>query len=156
MRFTASGAYAILVLVVAGNTRAVLLAEDKKDALQEEMKRLEGTWTVTSMNFMGTEIGPLSPTIVIKGDKWVFKSKDGDKEGDGNCTCKIDPTKNPKTIDLRGEEEGKEAVPGIYAIDGDKLWICFAAGEEGKPIKRPEDFETKGKAVMLIMARREK
>jgi len=112
MRFKSIAIYAVLMLPHAGTLATTLaVADTKDDATKEEMKRLEGTLTVTSTkvkNFESLPGGAVISTITIKGDKWVCKYKEGTSEG----TFTIDPTTKPKSIDMVGGEE-KESHPGM-------------------------------------------
>jgi uncharacterized protein (TIGR03067 family) len=148
--------YAVLILPHAGTLATTLaVADTKDDATKEEMKRLEGTWTVTSAKYGDFALPEITiGAITIKGEKWIWQFKDGKEK---TSTFKIDPNQKPKTIDLAGGLiEEKEAVPGIYVIDGDDLRVCFSGEDAKKPQKRPENFEGKGKAVFVFELHRKK
>ena len=92
--------------------------------------------------------------LVFKGNTGSIRNKDKVlSEG----TITIDPTKKPKTLDLKvtkGDNSGKTSL-AIYELDGDTLkacWTFFAVDR-----KRPTDFATKpDSGLLLITYRREK
>jgi uncharacterized protein (TIGR03067 family) len=51
----------------------------------------------------------------------------------------IDPTRNPRTIDLIQMSEPPTRWKGIYELDGDVLKLAFS----GQPDLRPNSFDTK-------------
>src|SRR5260370_5960328 len=74
-------------------------ADSKKDAIKNDLERLEGGWTIVSMEVKGQK----SPDedlkqwrLTIKGDQWTLTHA----RGTDKATMRIDPTKDPKTIDL--------------------------------------------------------
>lgn len=66
----------------------------------------------------------------------------------GEMTYKLDPTKDPKAIDLThtlGKEQGKVRL-GIYLLDGDDLKMCVDD-------ERPTEFATRpesGRALIVL------
>jgi len=71
-----------------------------------------------------------------------------------DSTYTIDPSKNPREINMIGTEgdlAGKEA-PGIYSLDGDILRICYVM----PGLRRPEKFESPtGSQIFLVTWRRQ-
>ena len=137
----------VLLALAAG---LLVGADDAKD----ELKKLEGTWTMAS----GEKDGKALAEQTIKGAKLVFKGGQHDvKVGDDifKGTHKVDPSQKPKTIDATdtdGPFKGK-TVYGIYEVDGDTFKVCFAA--PGKD--RPKEFSTKsGTGHILHVWKREK
>jgi len=129
-----------------------VLATDEKD----EMKKLDGRWDVTALVMAGTETPadkrPKSLTI-----------KAGVLTGFGpEMNLATDATKSPKWLNMTFKREGTEStVNAVYALDGDTLKICLplapAKGQgKGFENKRPEGFETKDKAEMMIALKRAK
>jgi uncharacterized protein (TIGR03067 family) len=143
----------------------VIAVPARADEVADELKKLEGTWQIVSSEHNGAKRVP--------PDKWVIK---GDR-----CTAvvnknpllsyqlKVDPSKNPKTIDRAmllpefGNPKSKELKPGtpmygIYEVDGDTLKMCFYfyAGED-KDKKRPADFTApKDSNRLVYFLKREK
>ena len=68
---------------------------------------------------------------------------------DSEFTCLLDPTKKPKTIDMKvtkGPDRGK-TNSGIYLLDGDNLKTCFAYAKKG----RPSEFATKANSDLALI-----
>ncbi|GEM_PF-5896652 len=111
-------------------------------------KLLQGKWEVTEVVFDGTA------TDNLKGVQAVF---DKDKlsliggEGKREFSIKLDPTKNPKAIDmtaLDGEFKG-DTNPAIYQLEGDTLKLCMS-NEPGNN-KRPTELASKEGSKLLLM-----
>jgi uncharacterized protein (TIGR03067 family) len=107
-------------------------------AVKDELKRHQGTWSVTSSIYDGQ---PASAEIVrsikriVTGDRVVWE-RDGQRFAETGI--EVDPTREPKAIDVipdDGRNRG-ERVLGIYRLEGDRLTIVMAA--PGQP--RPTEF----------------
>ena len=130
--------------------------EPKKDAVKNDLEKLEGTWTLVSRESKGmkTPDGVLKNwQLTIKGDQWTVKYPAGvDK-----ATIQIDPKKDPKTIDFTFKHPtgGKILTRGIYALasttDGDTLTLC-RVDQRGRP--RPKEFKTTRSAGILFVWKR--
>lgn len=123
------------------------------DPVKDEVKRHQGTWITTSSIFDGQ---PASPELVgsirriVTGDHVVWE-RDG-KRFAGTAIV-LDPTKDPKTIDVipDGGQNRGEHVLGIYKLDGDTLMICMA----GPAQPRPKEFKAeKGSGLSLRVFKR--
>jgi uncharacterized protein (TIGR03067 family) len=89
--------------------------------------------------------------LIIKGDRFTFKTE----QGSGAGTFKVDLAQKPKKIDVTftdGPEKGKTAQ-GIYELEGDTYKVCIAlAGKE-----RPTTFASKpNSGHVLEVLQREK
>lgn len=118
----------------------------KDDAVKEELKRLEGTWRVVAVELGGKEIdreeiGDAKNLLVFSGTKCTTVTGKRTIE----CTFTIDPTKNPKWIDIRRVSD-KVTWPGIYELKGDTLKV-FQGTPGGK---RPTEFKTKEGTQQVI------
>jgi RNA polymerase sigma factor (sigma-70 family) len=116
-------------------------AVSRQEAINKELVRLEGEWSMVSGEIGGQplpaeflkdakRLGKGNETTVIIGGMIFFKA-----------VITIDPAKQPKTIDYamtEGPSKGK-TQHGIYEWDGNTVRFCF-----GDPDKeRPTDFTTK-------------
>jgi uncharacterized protein (TIGR03067 family) len=136
-----------VVLVITSG----FLVSQVSSSVEEDMKRLQGGWTVKSIEVSGMPV----PEDKIGGRDGAFE---GDQYliHDFRLMVKIDPTKKPKTIDMNGKDGNGMplSMVGIYDLNGDTLKICFA-----KPgsTDRPTKFQTKAKSgESLILYERQK
>ena len=142
-----------LACLVAALTIGRAGAQD--DAAKREMKKLEGIWATVSIEAAGEKVTDKDKIktrkLTTKGDKYTLKVGDETVEG----TIDINPTKKPKTIDVKpasGSNKGKTLL-GIYELDGDSLKICLAP--PGKD--RPTAFSTAAEdGQQLVVYKREK
>jgi uncharacterized protein (TIGR03067 family) len=140
----------LMLAIISG----LVLADAKPSA---EAEKLLGAWDIVSTEIKGkTYPAPeiSSGTIVFaKDNRLILKDKSQkDKKG----TYQIDPSKDPKELDLtkfkEGSKEGNK-MPTIYEIDGDKLRIAFPP--EGDKGKRPTIFDS-NKALIITLKRQKK
>jgi uncharacterized protein (TIGR03067 family) len=132
-----------------------LAADDKdKDALDKEYAKFEGTWQIFSLEVEGRKIPQEAineSRLIIKGKEFTMKEKIATYKG----TFLIDPTKKPKTIDMKfteGPEKGNTSL-GIYQLDGDDFTLCLTITAKD----RPTEFAAKAKSGLgLEMLKREK
>jgi uncharacterized protein (TIGR03067 family) len=130
--------FAAVVLIAAGRP----LNDEKK-----ELDKFQGEWKMVSLE----QQGKTAPddvvkdyVLTVKGDQWVVSS--GGKAAEP-ATIKIDPTKDPKTIDLTRKVGDKETVSrGIYKLEGDTLTLCRTGTGE-----RPKEFKTSDSGGILVV-----
>ncbi|HEV3165743.1 MAG TPA: TIGR03067 domain-containing protein [Isosphaeraceae bacterium] len=138
----------VMMIVAAGLLVGANHAEDK------DQDKIQGTWKAVTVSRQGqTKDEDQDHHMVFEGDG--FSIKQGDRvilKG----TFKLDPAKDPKTIDLAITEgpQKDQTSQGIYALDGDKLkWVSAPPGKDD----RPKDFTTKeGAPHMMVVFDREK
>ncbi len=120
---------------------ALLLAEPGKDAaFEKELAQFQGTWRPISMEMDGKflaeeQIG--KTRLTIKGEKFTFDT--GKDSHDG--LYKIDPSKNPKQLDIvitRGDEKGKTYLVAYKFEKGQMVQVM-----EVSNAKRPTEFTGK-------------
>ena len=104
------------------------------DAQDGELKRLQGTWNVVSLEVEGQTM-PASALngarIVIQGDHFTTSGMGASFEG----TIELDASTTPKTFNLSftlGPEKGNRSL-GIYELDGDDWRICLTTRGEVRP-----------------------
>ncbi|MBM3994747.1 MAG: TIGR03067 domain-containing protein [Planctomycetes bacterium] len=90
-----------------------------------DLDRMQGTWVLHALEINGKDVGQKqleNTVLIIKGDKYVTKVKDNEQPG---FRLKLDPTKDPKAIDMiRTSPGGDEVIKGIYSLENDTLKIC--------------------------------
>jgi uncharacterized protein (TIGR03067 family) len=90
--------------------------------------------------------------LTVKGDEWAMTYPGGVDR----ATIKVDPTKDPKTIDLSFRFPGGRTilVRGIYRLDsttdGDTLTLC-RVDQRGLP--RPKEFKAPKKGILFVWKR---
>ena len=132
-----------------GNTDA----KSRSDAIAEEMEKFQGTWRQIAHEKDGVADPPdergWEPRVTFSGDTFVVTLADGSVPIRG--TYKLDPTREPKTVDWTdtiGEDAGKTLL-AIYSLEGDRLVFCAAyPGQE-----RPTEFRTRPGQVLRISRR---
>jgi uncharacterized protein (TIGR03067 family) len=118
---------------------------------------MQGTWTVVSIEVNGQKL----PQDKV-GDAQAVIQEDHYTLHDFRLTFKLDPSKNPPTIDMQGKTGRNEPLTmiGIYELDGDTLRICFAKPSiKDRPPEtdRPKEFKTMpGTGASLIIYQRKK
>jgi len=129
---------------------AVLLgAEPAPDAAVQDLKKLQGTWVMAELEINGQQVPEekrKNTTLVIKDDKYLIKVKDKTYE----TTFKLDPSKDPKEIDMFFPDgpNAPKVSKGIYRLDGDTFQLCRAQapGED-----RPRDFATTAESGLFVV-----
>jgi uncharacterized protein (TIGR03067 family) len=88
--------------------------------------------------------------LTISKNQWVVTYRDF--ASNTQATIEIDPSKDPKTIDLtfRGEEL---PARGIYKLEGDTLTVCYNATVGGE---RPKEFKSTQEMGVLEVWKRAK
>jgi clostripain len=133
---------------VAEEPSGINTAEAKK-----ELEKLQGEWTMVSREMGGqkTRDEVLKQfRLTIAGDEWIVTYQDKENL---RITLKIDPTREPKTLDMRPKGGNEEDVSlGIYKLEGDTLTLCrmMASGD----IARPQEFKTTREGEVVVVWRR--
>ena len=141
--------------VVLGAAVILLLCVTiRGEGVSNDLEKLAGGWTCVSATNDGKAVAEetvkkLHLTVTKEGR---YKTELGNQVL-FDSTCKVDPARNPRHIDLIGTEcanKGK-AAQGIYKLDGDTLTICYTMpGQE-----RPKAFESQaGSGATLVVWKR--
>lgn len=126
--------YAVLTLLLA------LGADPAEDALQNDLKQLQGTWTVVSMEMDGkflSEERRKKTKVTVDGEKFTFDTGDDSHEG----LYKLDPSKDPKELNIvvtRGDEKGKTYL-AIYKFENGRMIQGMRLDNK----ERPKEFTGK-------------
>lgn len=129
---------------VASLTTLVLLF------VQCDFDQFQGNWQATRIEVAGRKEHPR----VTELTSWVFKEDTARRSVVRTVTVddkievigvsryidykvKLDPKRNPKTIDLIIEKDGKvlDVIKGIYSLQGDQLRICAAPVGKDRPTR---------------------
>ena len=157
-----------VLLALCALAAAAVRADDPEppDDVKAELKKLQGTWTVTKIRDGTRETKPLTGlTFTFDGDKLLTtqigltKRKTKDKyDLKESFKVKIDAKKKPHTIDLVPDGKGIGMV-GIYKIEKGELYIARGLPGPGKAAKapeRPKDFEGEGVLVYVMTRQKDK
>ncbi len=125
----------------------VVLADEPDVRVQKELEKLQGDWTATAMFTNYKPRDPEGRKVTIRGNRWTQTSNQktaaGDAVGPWESVIEINPRKEPKTLDLLTQVDGKETrMPSIYRLNGDELTIC-----RGSMYRYPKNFSNDGKFV---------
>jgi len=133
----------------------LLAGEPAKDGAAEDLKKLQGTWVMDELEINSRQVPQeklKDTTLTIKGDKYIIKVKGKTYE----TTFKLDPSKDPKAIDMffpDGPNEPKVGK-GIYLVDGDIFKLCRA---QAPGQDRPREFVTAADTgLFLVVWKRQK
>ena len=133
---------------------ALVAADDPPKDAKKEVEKLEGEWTIVSLENRGEKVPEETVKdmkLKVKGEEWVV-TRDGTTVAD--IAFKLDPSKDPKAIDLTFKVDGKEtALKGIYKLDGDTLTLCRTDSPDAA---RPTAFKTTGDGGVLAVWKRAK
>jgi RNA polymerase sigma factor (sigma-70 family) len=121
-------------------------ADAFNEAAKKDLQALQGDWILQSIeeNGMKVELGDNQQGILtFKDTTWSFAPTNEQGE-----VVALDPTTNPKLIDIKSTPKGREAFvkEGIYKLDGDTLTICL-----GKDKNRPTNFDPPKEAGTKLM-----
>jgi len=139
-----------LILVLAASLVTVpdRPPKTKSDPVKEDMKKLEGKWSIVSMESNGrtypaATLQRLQYKLEITRDQFIRETR-GRKHA---MTFKVDLSKNPKTMDLTTNTARPRTYHAIFKLEGDTLTICQAVGRG----QRPTEFASQGAQRALLM-----
>src|SRR5262245_29308328 len=119
---------------------------DKAELTKNELRDLQGTWKVIVFEQNGKELALQKRKYIFENNKMMYVNGEVKVE----WTFSVDPTKNPKQMDLE-----RTSGPGdvtIYVLAGKYMIIC--GSRDGKT--RPSEFacdSDKGGGYLLVLQR---
>jgi RNA polymerase sigma factor (sigma-70 family) len=120
----------------------------KADAGKTDLDRLQGVWSVVSIEQGGKPSKLDKLAFMVDGKRACLQGSDGEMQGG----LYLGPTAKPKSFDLA---MSTRTIEGIYSLEGDDtLRLCYdARGAEES--KRPGGFRTeKGSPQVLLVLKR--
>jgi uncharacterized protein (TIGR03067 family) len=133
-------------LVRAALVACAALAATVVAQADDDLAKLQGKWNVESFDYNGQPVDSMQKAVrEFKDAKYTLTPASGDTF---NGTVKLDPTKNPKQIDL---ELNDRTLKGIYEVAGDVLKLSYRLeGDE-----RPTEFKsTPDSGIVLVVHKR--
>jgi RNA polymerase sigma factor (sigma-70 family) len=119
--------------------------EPKADAPKADLDRLQGVWSVVSIELGGKPSKLSKAVFMVDGKRACWQTSDSEMQGG----LYLEPTSKPKTYDLA---MSTRTIEGIYSLEGDTLRLCYDMGTEPK---RPGGFITEmGSQQVLIVLKR--
>ena len=109
-----------------------LLAQETKS----DLDKLQGHWVMVESTRDGKKLpGQVKIERTIEGNNYTVTVKSDEGEQVLSGTLKIDPTKQPKTIDATRTEgpDADKAMFGIYELEGNRQKVCFAPVGKNRP-----------------------
>lgn len=142
--------WSVLVCVCVGS----LAFGDDATKAKDDAKKMEGTWKPVTAEIAGKPFADevlKTMKLVLADGKYTVTVGEQTDEG----TVKLDPTKEPRTMDImgtKGPNKGK-TIPAIYELKDNTLRICYDLS--GKA--HPKEFKTKADTqLFLVEYKREK
>jgi uncharacterized protein (TIGR03067 family) len=103
------------------------------NAQESDVNKLQGSWTIVSLEMEGKSIPVSGAKIVIEGSRFTTTGMGAPYKG----TMEINTSVTPKTIDMKfdeGPEKGNSSL-GIYELDGDTWRLCLTTRGNERPKK---------------------
>jgi uncharacterized protein (TIGR03067 family) len=145
------GLLCVLALVLLG-------ADGKKPELKGDLKKLQGAWQATSLNYNGDDVptdGKGKVKLTFKGDTASVQAGKRVTDDYAKIQVKLDSATKPPCIDISisaGAQKGA-TLEGIYKLEEDKLTLCVKV----LGMERPTKFESpEGQSIALIVFERVK
>jgi RNA polymerase sigma factor (sigma-70 family) len=127
------------------DARTVADAGRKPDAPRTDLDRLQGVWSVVSIEQGGKPARLEKAVFMVDGKRACWQTSEHEMQGG----LYLDPTSKPRTYDF---VMSTRTMEGIYSLDGDTLRLCYNLGTEAK---RPVGFATeKGSQQVLFVLKR--
>jgi RNA polymerase sigma factor (sigma-70 family) len=134
--------------VPAANAREAEPEKVADELLKSDRFAIKGTWTLVSAESAGKkktiseeDVKKGTNRLTLGGDRFSLTDNGITHEG----TCKLNPDKTPKQIDLvipQPDEVPEVFLRGIYKLEKDQLTVCFNDPKRDFGFPRPADFAT--------------
>jgi RNA polymerase sigma factor (sigma-70 family) len=134
--------------VLAVNAREAEPDKATDELLKSDRFAIKGTWTLVSRESAGKketiaeeDVKKGTSRLALGGDRFSMTENGITQEG----TCKLNPDKTPKQIDLvipQPDEVPQVVLKGIYTLEKDRLTICFNNPNRDYGLPRPGEFAT--------------
>jgi uncharacterized protein (TIGR03067 family) len=101
--------------------------------MKGDLKKLQGTWNIITLEMEGQQYPPGGSRIVIQGERFISLNMGAEYEG----SVSLDETQKPAAFDLvfdKGPEAGNKSL-GIYELSGDRWKICLGLAGKSRPKK---------------------
>ena len=123
-------------------------ARTDKDTKTDKDK-VQGKWRITEAVVLGRPLPLERAVAILGGDTMEFKGDTVAVREEMAFT--LDPSKSPKWFDMSPAEK-KGPVVGVYALDGDKLTLHYAApGSTARPTEL--EFKRGVNTTRLVLER---
>jgi RNA polymerase sigma factor (sigma-70 family) len=123
-------------------------AKPAADSGKDDKESIQGLWNLA--DFQGLKVSPppeFKEKFKLLFDNGKLFGQEGGGIGEG--TYSIDPSKKPKTLDLKVRDE-PNGLKAIYTLEGDDLKIC---AHERPGAERPTEFKASDEIVILHLKR---
>jgi RNA polymerase sigma factor (sigma-70 family) len=119
----------------------------KHDAAKTDLDRLQGIWSVVSIESGGKPSKLDKAVFMVDGKRACWQTSEYEIQGG----LYLEPTSKPKSYDLATTTR---TIEGIYSVEDDTLRLCYDAGT-GIGSKRPSRFLTDGESrhVLVLLKR---
>ncbi len=139
-----------------GGTAPNSVGTSKAGPIEAEVKKLQGTWTVLTLEMSENKSGKIGPPktglstvdsqLTFRGNKFVSPESQDTYEQ----TYVVDPTKIPRTIDVRTSES---IARGIYSLFGDHLVLCLAGAKQDRPVDFAKPPKADSEQCVMVLKR---
>jgi uncharacterized protein (TIGR03067 family) len=142
--------YCVLAVAFLLVSTGLGAGDDKKS----DTDKLQGEWTVVSMELRGRVMGEeqrKDSQLIVNGNEWLLRSKKDNKMY-LKFSFTVDQAKSPKEVDFKiinpkGKEEN---LKGIYKLDGDTLTLCKRNIDNED---RPKEFKAGDSTLLAVFKR---
>jgi uncharacterized protein (TIGR03067 family) len=124
----------------------------KKQVVNTELEKLQGTWTLFSFEIEGTQVSDRDKreTFTIKGDTWIVKVGEDIESG----IIKFVEGRHCFDLVRTGEKYKGLTTQAIFQVEGDTMKYC-ARGRDEQALGHPTSFTTKpGDGTFLAVYKR--